>query len=168
MKTQTRKKPTTQYVAITSEIQLTNLEVEKAYTSIVSKASQLLKKFDLPKFRTYCEMEHTKNELNANLVKEFLSYHWNVTLSMNPKDGKLYIFIDLGGEALEKFGNGLTNALLREAYQLTQSHDNTQGIEYALRVNFNPSEQLHNFYYRRIVEGETDYVSIVTVDREVA
>lgn len=169
MKTQTRKKPVqTQYVAITNEIQLANKEVEKAYTAIVGKAGELLRKFELTKFRTYAEMEHTKNEQNTNLVKEFLSYHWNITLSMNPKDGKLYLFIDLGLEALEKFGSGLTNTLLREAYQLTHSHDNTQGIEYALRVNFIPSDHLQNHYYRRIVEGETDYVSIVTVEREVA
>lgn len=87
---------------------------------------------------------------------------------MSPKDGKLYIFIDLGEEALQKFGSILTNNLLRECYHLTQSNDNTNGIEYSLRVNFLPAEQLMNFYYRRIVEGETGYVSIGTVEKEAA
>ena len=170
MKTQTKAKAQskTQFVAITTDIQLTNGEVEKAYTLMVEKATELLKRFDVAKFRTFAMMDHTKNEQNTNLVKEFLCYHWNITLSMSPKDGRFYIFVDLGSEAIEKFGSVLTNNLLRESYWLTQSTDNTSGIEYALRVNYSPSDQLHNFYYRRIVEGETGYVSIGSVEKEVA
>lgn len=170
MKTQTKAKAQskTQFVPITTDIQLTNNEVEKAYTLMVEKATNLLQRFDVAKFRTYVLMDHTKNEQNTNLVKEFLSYFHNITLSMSPKDGKYYIFIDLGGEALEKFGNNLYNILLRECYQLTHSNDNTPGIEYSLRVNFVPAENLQNFFYRRIAEGETGYVSLFTVDREVA
>lgn len=152
MKTQTRAKAQakTQFVAITNDVQQVNKEVEKAYTLMVEKATELLKRFDVAKFRTYCLMDHSKNEQNTKLVKEFLCYHWNITLSMSPKDGKYYIFIDLGLEAIEKFGSNLTNQLLRECYILTQSNDNTGGIEYALRVNHIPSDQLHNFYYRRL------------------
>ncbi|WP_316808086.1 hypothetical protein [Pedobacter agri] len=169
MKTQARAKaPKTQYVAITEDVQQVNKEVEKAYTLMVDAATNLLKRFDIAKFRTFALMDHTKNEQNTNLVKEFICYHWNITLSMSPKDGKFYIFIDLGHEAIEKFGSMLTNNLLRECYQLTQSNDNTIGIEYALRVNYLPADQLHNFYYRRIVEGETGYVSIGTVEKEAA
>ena len=167
MKTQTRAKAQTktQFVAITNDIQLVNQEVEKAYTLMVDKAIDLLKRFEVTKFRTYAIMEHTKNEQNTNLVREFLSYFHNITLSMNPKDGKYYIFIDLGQEALEKFGNNLTNQLLRMAYETTHSNDNTSGIEYSLRVTFLPSDQHHNFFYRRVAEGETNYVSIATVDK---
>ncbi|MGM9478838.1 hypothetical protein ACS5PU_20610 [Pedobacter sp. GSP4] len=170
MKTQpkTKAQSKTQFVPITTDIQLTNNEVEKAYTLMVDKATELLKRFDVAKFRTFALMDHTKNEQNANLVKEFLCYHWNITLSMSPKDARYFIFIYLGQEALEKFGSILTNNLLRECYQLTQSNDNTGGIEYALRVNYLPADSLHNFYYRRIVEGETGYVSIGTVEKEAA
>lgn len=170
MKTQSKAKAQskTQFVPITTDIQLTNGEVEKAYTLMVEKATELLKRFDVAKFRTFAIMDHTKNEQNTNLVKEFLCYHWNITLSMSPKDGKLYLFLDIGEESLQKFGSMLTNNLLRECYQLTQSNDNTNGIEYALRVNYLPAENLHNFYYRRIVEGETGYVSIGTVEKEAA
>ena len=168
MKTQTKRKTQTktQFVAITNDVQLTNQEVEKAYTLMVQKATSLLTKFDVNKFRTYCEIGHTKNEQNTNLVKEFLCYFFNITLSMSPKDGKFYIFIDLGQEALEKFGSNLTNQLLRYCYEVTQSNDNTSGIEYAIRINFLPAEQLHNFFYRRIAEGETDYVSIFVVEQQ--
>ena len=172
MKTQTKRGSTTQaktqFVAITNDVQLVNQEVEKAYTLMVDKAIDLLKKFEVSKFRTYAMMEHTKNEQNTNLVREFLSYFHNITLSMNPKDGKYYIFIDLGQEALEKFGSNLTNQLLRLAYETTHSNDNTIGIEYALRVTFLPSDQHHNFFYRRVAEGETGYVSISTVEKEAA
>lgn len=170
MKTQTKAKAQskTQYVAITTDVQQVNQQVEKAYTLMVEAATELLKRFDVAKFRTYALMDHTKNEQNTNLVKEYLSYFHNITLSMSPKDGRFYIFIDLGEEALQKFGSTLTNNLLRECYRLTQSNDNTTGIEYSLRVNYLPGESLHNFYYRRIVEGETGYVSIVTVEKDAA
>ena len=170
MKTQTKAKAQskTQYVAITTDVQQVNQQVEKAYTLMVDAAKELLKRFDVAKFRTYALMDHNKNEQNANLVKEFICYHWNITLSLSPKNGAFYIFIDLGEEALQKFGSTLTNNLLRECYQLTQSNDNTVGIEYALRVNYLPAESLHNFYYRRVVEGETGYVSIGTVEKEAA
>ncbi|NMN37722.1 hypothetical protein [Pedobacter sp. SG918] len=170
MKTQTKAKAQskTQYVAITTDVQQVNQQVEKAYTLMVNAATELLKRFDVAKFRTYATMEHTENEQNTNLVKEFICYHWNITLSMSPKDGRFYIFIDLGEEALQKFGSALTNNLLRECYQLTHSNGGYSGIEYALRVNYLPADQLHNFYYRRVVEGETGYVSIVTVERDAA
>ncbi|QPH37897.1 hypothetical protein [Pedobacter endophyticus] len=170
MKTQTKAKAQskTQYVAITTDVQQVNQQVEKAYTLMVEAATELLKRFDVAKFRTYALMDHTKNEQNTNLVKEYLSYFHNITLSMSPKDGRFYIFIDLGEEALQKFGSTLTNNLLRECYRLTQSNDNTTGIEYSLRVNYLAGESLHNFYYRRIVEGETGYVSILTVEKDAA
>ena len=98
------------------------------------------------------------------MISEHLNYFWNITLS-NSKDGRSFIFIDLGAEALQRFGSGLTNQFLRKAYEITQSHDNTGGIEYALRVNFQEADQLHNFFYRRVAEGENNYVSIATVDK---
>ncbi|RYF18685.1 MAG: hypothetical protein EOO42_15065 [Flavobacteriales bacterium] len=165
MKTQTRKQQKTNYVLVDDELLKTNIEVEKAYTLIVGKAIELLDRFELNKFRTYCDIEHTKNEQNTNLVKEHLSFHWNITLSLSPKNGKSYMFIDLGLESLQKFGSNLTNQLLRYAYQVTDSHDNTKGIEYALRITFLPAEQLHNFFFRRVVEGETGYVSLHTVEK---
>lgn len=167
MKTQTRKQQKTNYVLVDDELLKTNIEVEKAYTLIVGKAIDLLCHFELNKFRTYCEIEHTKNEQNTNLIKEHLSFHWNITLSLSPKNGKSYMFIDLGLESLQKFGSNLTNQLLRYAYQVTESHDNTKGIEYALRITFLPADQLHNFFYRRVAEGETEYVSLQTIEKSV-
>lgn len=154
----------TQFVVINEQQVLVNKEVQKAYNLIVDAATEQLRKFDLAKYRTYATVDHIKNEYKSNMISEHLNYFWNITLS-NSKDGRSFIFIDLGGEALERFGSGLTNIFLRKAYEITQSHDNTGGIEYALRVNFKEADQHHNFFYRRVAEGENNYVSIATVDK---
>jgi hypothetical protein len=164
-KRQTTQKPKMQFVLIDAPMQANNAEVLKAYTKITETASELLKRFDVVKYRTYCMIDHTKNETNANLVSEFLCHFWNITLS-NSKEGKSYIFLSIDEDCITKFGNGLTNMLLRDAYRLTQSQDNTIGIEYALRVDFNIGD-VRSYFYRRIVDGETDYVSIVTVDKAI-
>ncbi|RZK27259.1 MAG: hypothetical protein EOO43_00110 [Flavobacterium sp.] len=156
--------PQTQFVVINEQQVLVNIEVQKAYNLIVDAATEQLRKFDLAKYRTYATVDHLKNEYKSNMISEHLNYFWNITLS-NSKDGRSFIFIDLGQEALQRFGSGLTNQFLRKAYEITQSHDNTGGIEYALRVNFQEADQLHNFFYRRVAEGENNYVSIATVDK---
>ncbi|RZK23606.1 MAG: hypothetical protein EOO43_08285 [Flavobacterium sp.] len=163
-RTQKTAQPQTQFVVINEQQVLVNSEVQKAYNLIVDAAIEQLRKFDLVKYRTYATVDHLKNEYKSNMISEHLNYFWNITLS-NSKEGKSYIFIDLGGEALERFGNGLTNHFLRKAYEITESNDNTVGIEYALRINFKEADQHHNFFYRRVAEGENNYVSIATVDK---
>ncbi|RZK60296.1 MAG: hypothetical protein EOO91_01995 [Pedobacter sp.] len=170
MRNQKRQQQTpqakTQFVMIDAALQSNNAEVLKAFTGITAVASELLKKFEMTKYRTYVMVDHNKNETNANLVSEFICHFWNITLS-NSKEGKSYIFISLDEESLTKFGNGLTNMLVREAYKITQSNDNTTGIEYALRVDFLAGD-VHNLYYRRVIEGETEYTSIITAPLEKA
>jgi hypothetical protein len=167
MKTATKQRQApsakTQFVMITSELQLNNQEVQKAFDTITKTATELMRKFDVPKYRTWVLVDHSKDEQNTNMVIEFISHFWNVTLSAN-KDGRYYIFIDIDEESLNRLGNGLTNALLRSAFNATQSNDNTPGIEYALRVNYSLSN-IQNFFYRRVVEGETATVSIFTEDK---
>jgi hypothetical protein len=162
MKTQTKTKQRekTTYVLVNAELQQNNLEVEQAYTKITEVAKELLKKFELTKYRTHLSVEHCKDPQNTNLVREFVSFFWNITLS-NSKEGKSYIFISFDESGLEKFGSGLTNLLLRSAFKITQFESQEINIEYALRVNYIPMD-VHNFFYRRIVEGETDTVSIYT------
>lgn len=155
----------TNYVMVTPELQQNNDAVMKAYTKIVQKATELLKKFELSKYRTYVEVDHTKNPQNAQYVAEFVCHFWNITLS-NSKEGKSYIFINWDGTFIEKFGSNLTNQLLREAYRVTNSEDGTLGIEYALRVQFTDYD-VHNYFYRLTFEGETDIISIGCAERPV-
>ncbi|MES2447304.1 MAG: hypothetical protein V4546_08990 [Bacteroidota bacterium] len=167
MKTKTKAHPknqvTTNFVMITPELQVNNEQVLKAYTKIVEVAVELLKGFEMKKYRTYIMMDHLKNELNANLISEFVCHFYNITLS-NSKDGRSFIFIEIDEEYVSKFGNNLPNRLLREAYKLTQSEDNTAGIEYCLRPQFAPSD-VHNFFFRNLVNGETEVISILVAER---
>lgn len=166
MKTKAQaKKPAqkTTFVMVTPELQVNNEAVMKAYTKIVQKAMELLTKFEMRKYRTYVEVDHTKNPQNVSYISEFVCHFWNVTLS-NSKEGKSYIFINYDADFIEKFGSNLTNQLLREAYRITNSEDGTTGIEYALRVQFTDYD-VHNYFYRVTFEGETDTISIATVER---
>lgn len=162
MKVKTQTAPKTKFVLIDAQLQQNNFEVANAYSMITKSAIELLQRFELTKYRTWINVEHCKNtkQQNTQLVREWVSFFWNITLS-NSKEGKSFIFISIDETAIEKFGNGLTNLLLRRAFLLTQSTDNGLNIEYALRVNYMPMD-VHNFFYRRLVDGETDIVSIFT------
>lgn len=154
----------TQFVMITTELQTTNDEVSKAYDLITQAAIGLMKRFDLPKFRTWVNVEHTKDPQNTTVVREFICHFWNITLSTN-KDGRLFIFVDLDEISLSKLGNNLTNSLLRTAFQVTQSEDELTGIQYALRVNYTPTN-IQNFFYRRVVEGDTETSTVTTEEKD--
>lgn len=162
-KTQVKTKSVTNYVMVTPELQLNNEAVLKAYTQIVQKATELLNKFEMRKYRTYVEVDHTKNPQNVQYVSEFVCHFWNITLS-NSKEGKSYIFINYDADFIEKFGSNLTNQLLREAYKVTNCEDGTIGIEYSLRVQFKDYD-VHNYFYRLTFEGETDTISIAMVEK---
>ena len=162
MKTKTIKPAKTKFVLVNAELQQNNLNVENAYTIITKQAIELLRRFEVAKYRSWINVEHCKDEnrRSPNLVREFVSFFWNITLS-NSNEGKSYIFISIDESGIEKFGSGLTNILLRNAFKITQSESEELNIEYAMRVNYMPMD-IHNFFYRRIVEGETDVVSIFT------
>ncbi len=158
----------TKFVLVNAELQQNNFEVENAYTEITKQAILLLRRFEVLKYRSWINVEHCKNEKspNSKLVREFVSFFWNITLSNN-NEGRSYIFISIDESGIEKFGSGLTNILLRNAFNITQSQDEKLNIEYALRINYMPMD-IHNFYYRRIVEGETEFVSIFTEEHKPA
>ncbi|RZK22009.1 MAG: hypothetical protein EOO43_10150 [Flavobacterium sp.] len=161
--TPTKSKTTTNYVMVTPELQLNNELVVKAYTKIVEVAIELLRKFEMQKYRTYIQIEHTLNPQNVNLIKEFVCHFYNITLS-NAKDGRSFIFVEMDQNYINKFGGNLINRLLREAYKVTQSNDNTDGIEYCLKPQFVPTD-VQNYFYRMTFNGETDIVSILIADR---
>ena len=167
MKTKTKAQPknqvTTNFVMVTPELQTNTELVLKAYTQIVEVAVQLLKGFEMQKYRTFLMLEHQLNPQNVNLIKEFVCHFFNITLS-NSKEGKSYIFIEIDEEYISKFGNNLPNRLLRAAYKITQSEDNTSGIEYCLRPQFAPSD-VHNYFFKLTFNGETEVISILVADR---
>lgn len=166
MRTKTKAQPknqTTQFVMVTPELQTNNDLVLRAYTQIVEVGINLLKGFEMSKYRTFIQMDHTSNPQNVNLIKEFVCHFYNITLS-NSKEGKSFIFIDFDEDYINKFGNNLANRLLRQAYRLTQSEDNTPGIEYCLKPSFTPSD-VHNYFFKLTFNGETEVISILVADR---
>lgn len=165
-KTKKQAKPAstkTNYVIVTPELQQTNAEVKKAYEQIVEAAKQLMQKFEMKKYRTYAQVDNTKDPQQTNYLAEFVCHFWSISLS-NSKEGKSYIWIYYDADYIEKFGSNMTNQLLRNAYLHTQSHDGTTGIEYALKINFSDHD-VHNYFFRLTFEGETDTISISTVER---
>lgn len=162
---QQNQKAKTQFVLIDAALQANNAEVLKAFNKITASATALLTKWDNFKYRTHVIVDHAKLETNGNLIMEYVCYFFNITLS-NSKEGKSYIFISLDEDSIERFGNTMMNMLLREAYRITNSEDNTAGIEYALKVQFMPAD-IHNFFYKRIVEGEQEGIVIMTEDKIV-
>lgn len=169
MKTQTKSKQAStvkpQFVMVTTELLASNQEVQKAYDLITKTASELIRRFDVPKYRTWVNVQHSKDPQNTTMIQEFICHFWNITLSNN-KDGRAYVFIDIDADSLSRLGNNLTNSLLREAFKVTHSEDGSGGIEYALRVNYTPSN-IQNFFYRRVVEGDTDFCTVITEDKIV-
>lgn len=162
MKMQRKTNPLTN-----EQFQIVNQKVESIYTLIVSNAIDLLKDLKSFELRTYCEMEHTKNELNANLIREFLCQYWNITLTNSPKDHRHYIVIDFGKETLKKYGSELINKLIQKVYSVIYSNEEATDTEYSIKVNFIPLELL-NYFNSTIAQGETDYVSIITIDTSSA
>lgn len=140
--------------------------VENNYELIITKAINLLKKQTTTELRTYCTMDHSKNELNSNLIKEFLCYFWNITLSTDINTGRYCIDVDFGKEALVKFGNSLANSLIQEIFSVLHANEQSAHPEFPLFINFVPIEHLTH-WYRTIAQGETDYVSIFTVEGQV-
>ncbi|MFA4869223.1 MAG: hypothetical protein WC623_13540 [Pedobacter sp.] len=161
MKTQRKTKITNE------QFQIINQKVESIYTLIVSNAIDLLKNLKSFELRTYCEMEHTKNDLNANLIREFLCQFWNITLTESPKDHRYCIIIDLSKEALKKYGSDLTNTLILKIYSVICSNEETTDILYSVKINFMPIELL-NYFNSTIAQGETNYISITTIEASLS
>ncbi|CAM4398057.1 hypothetical protein SAMN06265348_116100 [Pedobacter westerhofensis] len=137
-------------------------KIEKAYFIIVEKAINLLKTFENPEHRTYCQMDHSKNELNNNMVIEFLCFFWNITLQVAPHNNRRQIVIDIGTEGINNFGKELTTSLLRKMFSVATSKTLVSGEENTLIINYQPLPIL-DYYYRTVAQGETEYISISTV-----
>lgn len=140
-----------------------NKIVEDAYKSMIAKAINLIKGLEPFEMRTYCTMDHSKNELNSNLVDEFLCYFWNITLSKDVLTGNYCIDVDFGKEGLVKYGNALSNLLLIEIYTVIQSSEEPTDSKFPLFVNLMPIEHL-TYWYSTIARGENEYITIRTIE----
>lgn len=165
MKTQTRTKPPAK-IPITG-IKTKNKAITKAYQLVVEEAITILKQFKEPQHLTYCRMDHLKNDQNTNMIKEFLCYFWNITLSVSPHNKRRQIQLDIGKEGLEKIGYTLTNFLISKIISVILASGDITDAEDDFILNSRPLALLP-YFYSTIARGETEYISIFTINTDVA
>lgn len=142
--------------------QLRDELVNYAFTQIVKDGQQLLTVFDTGKYRSVVTVDHADNDRYPNLVKEALTFFWNLTLSKTKNDN-LVIYFTYDKEASTKFGTMIYNNMLRSIFKHTMKDANDANIEDCVRVSTNTKE-LNYFFYNRLIEGESEAVTITALD----
>jgi hypothetical protein len=148
---------------LTQEEQI-NQEVLKSFELITQSAREVVASFDTKKYRTSVMVDHIGSN-NNSLIREYLSYFFNITLTRN-KNSQLVIYIGFDSEAVTRFGTALHNRLLREVMKHTMKENTGVDIESHIRIDA-VTKEVRNFFYRRIAEGENESVAI-TVDEPAA
>jgi len=151
------KKTTTVDQQFTAEQQMNN-EVLQLFTHITEIARAVVSNFETRKYRTSVLVNHLPNN-NNNLVQEYLSYFFNVTLTRN-RNSLLLIYIGFDSEAVSRFGSLIHNMFLREVMKLTGKDQTTVDVESCIRVDAN-TKDIRGFFYRRLAEGENDNVTFI-------
>lgn len=147
-----------------SQEQMVNNEVVRVFDLITQSAQDVVKSFESKKYRTSVLIDHMQNS-NNNLIKEYLSYFFNITLTRN-KNSILVIYIGFDSEAITRFGTMLHNQFIRMIMSHTMKENTLVDIESCIRIDAGTKE-VRNYFYKRITDGENDYVSI-RVDDVVA
>ncbi|MEE1884371.1 hypothetical protein [Pedobacter flavus] len=122
--------------------------------------------FDSQKYRTTVLVNHAKIGRSETLISEFLSFYWNFTLSKN-KVGAYVIYVAYDSEAIEKFGNRLHTQMLRAIFKYSMADATHLNIEDSIRIASTPTE-IRNYYYKRVMDGEIENVSIIIEDKKSA
>lgn len=151
------KKTTTVDQQFTAEQQM-NSAVLNVFTQITEAARGVVANFQTRKYRTSVLVNHLPNNSN-NLVQEYISYFFNVTLTRN-KNSLLVIYIGFDIEAVTRFGTALHNMFLRQVMKLTMKEVTAVDIESCIRIDAN-TKDIRGFFYRRLAEGENDNVTFI-------
>ncbi|CAM4306656.1 hypothetical protein SAMN06265348_110263 [Pedobacter westerhofensis] len=141
---------------------LRNEAVTKAFEKISEESLHLLKVFESAQYRTVATVDHLGNDRYPNLVRESISYFWNLTLSKN-KTGNLVIYFSYDTEAISKFGTMIYNQTLRTIFATTSAATANVNIEDSVRIN-SVTKNVKDFFFKRIMDGENESVSIKAVE----
>lgn len=144
-------------VQLAINLELRNKEVEKAYTLLTQASRSLLTSFEHQKYRTIIEVNHTQSGREGNLLKEFMTFFFNVTLSKNRANYSM-IYFTFSEDAIAKFGARLYTRALRVLFKHTMFDKGKISIEDCVRVN-NPG-MVENYFVNRLLNGENDFISI--------
>jgi hypothetical protein len=157
MKTKVNKAPT----LLTEEEQ--KRETLKAiFEKAVQLAGEFLKPFDTEKYRTTVLLNHEKLKTNETLISEFLCFHFNITFGRN-KNGYHLIYFNYDEEAISKFGTRVFNQMIRTLITISAKEVTAINVEERIRFATEPSD-VHNFLWKRLIDGEKQYISISTVE----
>lgn len=144
-------------VQLAQNLELRNAEVAKAYTLITQASKMLLTTFEAKKYRTVIEVNHTQSGREGNLIKEFMTFFFNITLTTN-RAGYFMIYFTMSEDAIAKFGARLYTRAMRVLFKHTMFDKGKISIEDSVRVN-NPG-QVENYFINRLANGENDFISI--------
>jgi hypothetical protein len=144
-------------VTLRQNLEARNKDVEKAYNLICQSARLLLIPFESRKYRTIIEVNHSKSGKETTLLKEFICFFFNITLTKN-RAGYNMIYCTYDEDAIAKFGPRLYNRTLRLLFKHTMFEKTKLNIEDSVRVN-DPSE-VQSFFINRLANGETHHISI--------
>lgn len=135
-----------------------NNAVLSVFTQLTEAARAVVSGFETRKYRTSVLVNHLPNN-NNNLVQEYISYFFNITLTRN-RNSLLVIYIGFDSEAVSRFGTMLHNQLLRQVMKLTMKEVTGVDIESCIRIDAN-TKDIRGFFYRRLAEGETDDITFL-------
>jgi hypothetical protein len=139
--------------------------LELIFAQAIEQAGAFLKPFDTEKYRTTVTINHEKLKTNESLIREFLCFHFNITLSKN-KNGYHVLYFNYDEEAITKFGTRVFNQMLRTLIS-TSSKECTQiNVEDRVRVATKPTD-VHNFLWKRVIDKEKEHIVINAVEQDV-
>lgn len=144
-------------VQLAQNLDLRNAEVAKAYTLITQASKALLTTFEHAKYRTIIEVDHSQSGRDGNLLKEWMTFFFNITLTKN-RAGYSMIYFTFSEDAIAKFGARLYTRALRVLFKHTMFDKGKISIEDSIRVN-NPG-QVESYFVNRLANGENNFISI--------
>jgi hypothetical protein len=145
------------HTELAANLELRNKEVEKAFTLLTQASRSLLTTFEHQKYRTVIVVNHTESGREGNLLKEFMTFFFNITLSKNRANYSM-VYFTFSEDAIAKFGARLYTRALRVLFKHTMFDKGKISIEDCVRVN-NPA-QVEGYFVNRLANGENDFVSI--------
>lgn len=142
---------------LAQNLELRNKEVAKAYFLITQASKQLLTTFEHAKYRTTIQVNHSESGRESNLISEWMTFFFNITLSKN-RAGYNMIYLTFSEDAIAKFGARLYTRCLRILFKHTMFDKGKISIEDCVRVN-NPA-QVEGYFVNRLANGENSFIAI--------
>lgn len=146
---------------LAQNLELRNKEVEKSYHLICQASKELLRSFEANKYRTIIEVDHRASGREGNLIKEFMTFFFNITLTMN-RANYYMIYFTFSDDAIARFGARLYTRALRVVFKHTMFDKGKISIEDSVRIN-NPA-QVEGYFVNRLANGESEFISIDVVE----